>query len=130
MMMNDEKILTWNEILKEASKGGFITFTEGKMAILMCHEEQKKMGIYENTQKSCNLKGKERKKMNNLRPVVVSGGKWKNKEGVFHTWGHWADEDGAGTQGIVEFEDGRCEAVHSDWIKFIDRDREFCEKKT
>ena len=44
---------TWGEVMKLAEKHGFITMAAGGVAILMCHEEQKKQGIFEKTQATC-----------------------------------------------------------------------------
>jgi len=41
---------TWDEILTAASQSGFITYSFGGVAILMCHEVQKEQGIFEATQ--------------------------------------------------------------------------------
>jgi len=41
----------WAEVMKLAKKYGFIIFSYGGVVILMCHEEQKKRGIFEKTQK-------------------------------------------------------------------------------
>ena len=46
----------WDEVMNLAEKYGFITFAYGGIVILMTHEEQRKKGIYEKTQKICNTK--------------------------------------------------------------------------
>jgi len=48
-----------------------------------------------------------------LRPVDVRG-----RKGFFHTWGQFADSDGASMMGIVEFEDGTCDYFIPERIKF------------
>lgn len=51
----------------------------------------------------------------------MNGGKWKYQKGFFHAWGQWVNEDGADTQGIIEFEDGKCDIFPVHWIQFTDR---------
>ena len=47
--------MTWEEILKEAEKSGFIVEAGGGVALLMTHEEQKENNLYEHVQYQCGL---------------------------------------------------------------------------
>jgi len=46
----------WDEVMKLAQDGGFITMAAGGVAILMSHENQREQGIFEKTQA---MNGKE-----------------------------------------------------------------------
>jgi len=48
-----KKYYTWDGIMKLASRSGFIAQSYGGLAILMCHEEQIKQGIFDKIQKMC-----------------------------------------------------------------------------
>ena len=51
-----------------------------------------------------------------LRPCFV-----KERKGHFHCWGTFADEDGSCVNGVVEFEDGKCDCFPPNMIKFADK---------
>ena len=55
LMSNLEPPDNWNEVMHLARKYGFITVAVAGTAILMDHEEQKKQGIYEKTQRLCGV---------------------------------------------------------------------------
>ena len=52
---NDQERDDWQEVMDLAQKYGFIVQAYGGVATLATHEEQKKAGIYERTQKAAGL---------------------------------------------------------------------------
>ena len=52
---NDQERDYWQEVMNLAQKRGFIVQAYGGVAVLATHEEQKKAGIYERTQKAAGL---------------------------------------------------------------------------
>ncbi len=51
-----------------------------------------------------------------LRPCFV-----KERKANFHCWGTFADEDGSGVCGVIEYEDGTCDWFPPNMIKFADK---------
>jgi len=45
----------WDQVMKLAEQNGFIVYTYGGIAFLMCHEEQKKHGTFEECQYKAGL---------------------------------------------------------------------------
>jgi len=48
------RMSNWDIIMRAAERCGFIAQSYGGTSILMCHEEQKKHGIFDKIQKMCN----------------------------------------------------------------------------
>jgi len=55
MINNQDK---WDEVMRLAQENGFIAMAYGGVAILICHEEQKKQNIFEQIQVMNNLETK------------------------------------------------------------------------
>lgn len=61
---------------------------------------------------------------NELRRVLVQNPRIKkheNREADFHKWGQWGTEDGSEMMGVIEYDNGSCDYVPVDWIKFINK---------
>ena len=57
----EDDVDNWDKVMKLAEQYGFIIQAYGGVATLATHEEQKKAGIFEKTQKMCHgkrMKGK------------------------------------------------------------------------